>query len=67
MDGYVDFVQWKDVGAKVEFEVYIEKEVLYEYKKSGKDLLLIDAVVNESNGKKFGMLFFNDSNIDAHS
>lgn len=46
----------------MDFEVFVEKEVLYEYKKSGTNLLLIDAVVSESNGKKYGMLFFKNSN-----
>ncbi|MFX1238500.1 MAG: hypothetical protein ACFFAS_04000 [Promethearchaeota archaeon] len=62
LEDYPEFVRWHKFETDPSFEVYVEKDVLIEFKKEGKKFLLIDAVVGETNGKKVGMLFFKNIN-----
>jgi hypothetical protein len=54
-EDYPEFVQWTDIEGQPNVEVFIEKDIIPEMEK--KDLILIDAVVGEVNGKQVGMLF----------
>lgn len=54
-EDYPEFVQWTEIEGQPNVEVYIEKDIIPEMEK--KDLILIDAVVGEVNGKQVGMLF----------
>jgi len=54
-EDYPEFVQWNEIEGQPNVEVYIEKDIIPEMEK--KDLILIDAVVGEVNGKQVGMLF----------
>ena len=54
-EDYPEFVQWTEIEGHPNVEVYIEKDIIPEMEK--KELILIDAVVGEVNGKQVGMLF----------
>ena len=55
LEDYPEFVRWTKFEGQPNVEVYIEKDIIPEMEK--KELVLIDAVVKEENGKQFGMLF----------
>ena len=55
LEDYPEFVLWNEVEGQPNVEVYIEKDIIPEIEK--KDLILIDAIVGEVNGKQMGMLF----------
>jgi len=59
LEDYPEFVRWTEVEGKPNVEVYIEKDIIPEIEI--KELILIDAVVKEENGKEFGMLFMKKS------
>ena len=55
LEDYPEFVRWTKFEGQPNVELYIEKYIIPELEK--KELILIDAVVKEENGKQFGMLF----------
>lgn len=55
LEDYPEFVRWTEIEGQPNVELYIEKDIIPELEK--KELILIDAVVKEENGKQFGMLF----------
>ena len=54
-EDYPEFVRWTEVEGQPNVELYIEKDIIPEMEK--KNLILIDVVVGEVNGKQVGMLF----------
>lgn len=54
-EDYPEFVRWTEVEGQPNVEVYIEKDIIPEIEM--KELILIDVVLGEVNGKPMGMLF----------
>jgi len=62
LEDYPEFVQWTEFEGQPNVQVYIEKDLIPEMEK--KDLLFIDVVIGEVNGKQMGMLFMKkNSNV----
>ena len=59
LEDYPVFVPWTEFEGQPNVEVYIEKDLIPEVEK--KDLILIDVVLGEVNGKQMGMLFMKKS------
>ena len=55
-----DFIQWKEIMGDPQVEVYIETNLIPEFKEL--DLLLIDVAIGQINGEKIGMLFIKKQN-----
>jgi len=54
-DDKEEFIQWTDIENDPDIEVYIEESIFAEIKAD--DLILIDAVFGEVNGKKTAYMF----------
>lgn len=55
-----DFIQWKEITGDSQVEVYIETNLIPEFKDM--DLLLIDVAIGQIDGEKIGMLFIKKQN-----
>ena len=55
-----DFIQWKEIMGDSQVEVYIETNLIPEFKDM--DLLLIDVAIGQIDGEKIGMLFIKKQN-----
>ena len=55
LEDYPEFVQWTEFEGAPNVEVYVEKDIIPELEK--KELILIDVIVGEVEGKQIGMLF----------
>ena len=55
-----DFIQWKEIMGDSQVEVYIETNLIPEFKNM--DLLLIDVAIGQIDGEKIGMLFIKKQN-----
>ena len=64
LDGYPEFVKYNNISSDSSVEVYVEKSILPELEQ--KELILVDAIQSESNGKKVGLLFMKRLNDDTY-
>lgn len=55
LDEKENFFQWKEIEGKPNIEVYIENDLISEFKE--KKLVLIDVAIGEVNGEQIGLLF----------
>jgi hypothetical protein len=55
LEDYPEFMRWNKFEEQPYVDVYIEKDIIPEIEK--KNLILIDVVVGEVNGKQLGWLF----------
>ncbi len=60
LEDYPEFVRWTEFEGQPNVKVYIEKDIIPEITK--RELILIDVVVGDVNGKQIGMLFLKKTN-----
>jgi hypothetical protein len=56
-----NFVKWKNLDDNYDIEIYIEKEIVSDFKK--KPEILIDVAVANVKAGKIGMLFIKKENV----
>ena len=55
-----NFTQWKEIEGDPEIEVYIENEIISEYRDM--ELVFIDVAIGQIDDEKIGMLFIKKKN-----